>query len=472
MHPQEWTDEELCQVYDLQQGYDKILLDFVRHEEQMEVNELMSVLPELYARDGEAANPYFFRSNDVSPETAADWGLSSSTVTIWGMEENYQNHDFIYRDSSGQYKMADDLREVFEGTFRYELGVARPEILALLGDNYQYAQEAYSQESYERIRILLPKRFLDKINSMMGEFPENIRQKAMQMEVYGYTGSINRSALSIHANEQETAYEKFERVTERENIDVIVAAYDLQMQLIQAVPNLSGEMLTETIRTFRIDPEMIRTRYGSKAAGFLKNAEDEVLDMASKVDFVHTEERFPALENHKICLFGTEKEKVALHFREDCFDISSQDAKELLDTLTEYFEREGFAQRYVPLKSDPLHFAGKAFRVVGRSLPEAKDFLPHWEIDFGDGKLIRASADEIIPSIIPELQRRLYLPDSTPRKLKEAVMLPEGAKAITRKEAEEKISELLQEFQKSGVKVNGIMEILYNAGRKFQSAQE
>ena len=42
---------------------------------------------------------------------------------------------------------------------------------------------------------------------------------------------------------------------------------------------------------------------------------------------------------------------------------------------------------------------------------------------------------------------------------------------MTRKEAEKKLSQLLQEFQKSGVKVNGIMELLNSAGRKLQAAQ-
>ena len=118
-----------------------------------------------------------------------------------------------------------------------------------------------------------------------------------------------------------------------------------------------------------------------------------------------------------------------------------------------------------------LDFADKTFKVVGRSLPDAKDYLPHWEIDLGDGKLIRASADEIIPSAIPTLQRSLYLPDPTPRKLEEAMLLPGEGKSITRREAEGKLSQLLQEFQKSGVKANGIMELLNSAGRKLQAAQ-
>lgn len=42
---------------------------------------------------------------------------------------------------------------------------------------------------------------------------------------------------------------------------------------------------------------------------------------------------------------------------------------------------------------------------------------------------------------------------------------------MTRKEAEKKLSQLLQEFQKSGVKANGIMELLNSAGRKLQAAQ-
>ena len=471
MDIQQWTDEELCQVYDLQHGYEEVLLDFVRHEDEAAVNALLAVLPELYAYEGVAAKLYFFRSNEISPETVALWGLTPDTASLWGLRKDYQDHDFIYLDTCGQYKTADDLREVFEGTFRYEMGVAHPEILALLGNNFQYAQKNYNREAFDRIRALLPESFLRKTEEFLDKFPADIQEKSMQTEVYGYVSIINRKELTIHTNKQETLSEKFERVTERAIPDDIVNAYDLQMQLTQAVPELVGDSLTETVRTFRFDPERIRKRYGSKVFCALKSVKDEVLAMASEVDFVHAEERLPILENHKTCLYGTEEEKIALYFREDSFAVSDKDTKALLDLLTAHYEKEGFAKRYVPLKGNPLHYADKTFRVVGRSIPNVKDALPHWEIDLGDGKLIRASADEIIPSVIPELQRSLYLPDPTPRPLEEATFVPEEQNSISRKEAENKLSRLLQDFQKSGVKVSGIMELLNNAGRKLQAAQ-
>ena len=461
MDTQDWTDEELCQVYDIQHGYEKVLVDFVRHEDSVEVNSLMGVLPLLYDYEGTALEPNFFQSRDISPETAADWKL----------REDYRDHDFIYRDISDEYKTADDLREVFEGTFQHELGIAHPEILAVLGNDNAKAKEHYSRERFDRIRATLPERFQRRMDRLMENFPEDIREKAMEAEVYGCVGVISRSGLSLHAHQQETEYERFQNVTEREDSDTIIAAYDLQMKLTEAVPGLSGKDLTEAVHTFYYDPEEVRSRYGSKAYRALKAVGEEVREMASKMDFVHTEERLPVLENHKICLYGTEEEKIALYLRDSCLEIANSDAKALFEVLTDHYEKEGFAQRYVPMKGDPLHFADKTFNVLGRSVPEAKDFLPHWEIDLGDGKPVRASANEIIPSAIPELQRRLYLPDPTPRKLEEAVLQPEERKSVTRKEAEKKLSQLLQEFQKSGVKANGIMELLNSAGRKLQAAQ-
>ena len=461
MDTQDWTDEELCQVYDIQHGYEKVLVDFVRHEDSVEVNSLMGVLPLLYGYEGTALEPNLFQSSDVSPETAAEWKLG----------EDYQDHDYIYRDVSDEYKTADNLREVFEGTFQHELGIAHPEILAVLGNDYAKAKEHYSREMFDRIRATVPDSFQRKINRFMKNYSENIREKAMETEVYGCVGIIGRPELSSHAGRQETEYERFQNATEREDSDTIVAAYDLQMKLTQAVPGLEGVELMDVARSFYYYPQEVRNRYGSKAYRALKVAGEEVREMASKVDFVHTEERLPVLENHKICLYGTEEEKIALYLRDSCLEIANSDAKALFEVLTDHYEKEGFAQRYVPMKGDPLHFADKTFTVIGRAVPEAKDFLPHWEIDLGDGKPVRASANEIIPSAIPELQRRLYLPDPTPRKLEEAVLQPEERKSVTRKEAEKKLSQLLQEFQKSGVKVNGIMELLNSAGRKLQAAQ-
>ena len=167
MDTQDWTDKELCQVYDIQHGYEKVLVDFVRHEDSVEVNGLMGVLPLLYGYEGAALEPNFFRTVDVSPDTAAEWKLG----------EDYQDHDYIYRDVSDEYKTADDLREVFEGTFQHELGVAHPEILAVLGNDYPKAKEHYSRERFDRIRATLPDSFQRKINRFMKNYSENIREK-------------------------------------------------------------------------------------------------------------------------------------------------------------------------------------------------------------------------------------------------------------------------------------------------------
>ena len=114
METDTWTDEELCQVYDLQHGYEKVLLDYVRHEGEETVAKLMAVLPELYGY--EDTSPYFCRSSEVTPKTAVRLNLP----------EDYQDWDYAYRDSCGAYKTADDLREIFEDTFQLEFGVSHP----------------------------------------------------------------------------------------------------------------------------------------------------------------------------------------------------------------------------------------------------------------------------------------------------------------------------------------------------------
>lgn len=157
MDTQNWTDEELCQVYDLQHGYEEVLVDFVRHEDAAEVNSLMGVLPLLYGYEGRALRPNLFQSRDIYPETAAEGKL----------REDYQDYDFIYRDISDEYKTADDLREVFEGTFQYELGVAHPEILAVFGNDYPKAKEHYSREKFDRICATLPERFQRRMEKLM-----------------------------------------------------------------------------------------------------------------------------------------------------------------------------------------------------------------------------------------------------------------------------------------------------------------
>lgn len=457
----QWTDEELCDVYDLQLGYEEVLLDFVRHEREIDVSDLMAVLPHLYAYEEKELEPYIFRSDEVSPNNAATWGLG----------EHYRNHDYIYRDSFGAYKSADDLREVFEGTFQSELGLAHPEILAVLGNDFSKAKNHYSQREFDRLRAIIPERFQRKMNQLLAKFPEDIREKAMQTPIYGCTNLIERSRLTTHANLHVTSLDRYERATERVPATTIVAAYDLQERLSQISPEISMEV-TEVIHNARTDMDGIRRQYGSKAWNALKETAEETLELASMVDLVHTEERIPAIQNHKICLYGTEEQILAIPYMDCSYEISNRDMKTILNAWADHYEKEGFAQRYVPKAQDPVMYWGKTFQVIGRSLPDEKDLLPHWEITFGDGKTIRAAADEIIPSAIPEVQRELYLPDPTPRKLEDAALSQEERTgSVTRKEAERKLSHLLKELQQSGVKPSGIMELLQSAGRKLQGAQ-
>ena len=46
-----WTDEELIQVYDLQEKYAEKVIDFVRHEEESEVLKFMNLISAMHSCD-------------------------------------------------------------------------------------------------------------------------------------------------------------------------------------------------------------------------------------------------------------------------------------------------------------------------------------------------------------------------------------------------------------------------------------
>ena len=47
MDAERWTDEELIQVYDLQEKYTEKIVDFVRNGEEKDVYDFLQVVPEL-----------------------------------------------------------------------------------------------------------------------------------------------------------------------------------------------------------------------------------------------------------------------------------------------------------------------------------------------------------------------------------------------------------------------------------------
>ena len=44
---EKWTEEELIQVYDLQEKYAEKIVEYVRHEEESEVLKFLRIIPEL-----------------------------------------------------------------------------------------------------------------------------------------------------------------------------------------------------------------------------------------------------------------------------------------------------------------------------------------------------------------------------------------------------------------------------------------
>lgn len=457
-----WTSEELCQVYDLQKGLDETILNFIRYDREQDVMDFLAILPQLYGYSGKAAEPYFFRSEDVSLETAVSWGIG---------EAEAKKHDYIYRDFFGKFKTADDLREVYEGTLQNEIGFPHPEILALAAGNYELAKEGYSREEYDALRACMPEAFQHKMDILLAKFPEDIRKKAMQGEVYGCTGIINRTALYAHRNKNLTEYERVQEATEQASSDDIVAAYDLQMRLSEAVPELSDESMTRAVREFCSWPDSFRVQFGSKAYNAIAGSGDDALDVACNVDLVHTKEKVPAVENHKICLYGTKEQIMAIPYDDCAYEVSEQDAKVYLGVLADCYEREGFSQRYVARDKENVEYLGQPYQVIGRAKPNVAVEVPEWNIAFEDGNIIKANAYEVIPSKIPDVMKELYLPDPTPRKLEEATLPLTERPVLTRKEAESKLRDLLKDFRRSGVKATAIRDLLDRAGRSVGSVR-
>ena len=98
----------------------------------------------------------------------------------------------------------------------------------------------------------------------------------------------------------------------------------------------------------------------------------------------------------------TRKEKIA--FVNDCFDIC---------------EKEGFAKVFCsPYEGDEAR-NGTLYKVLGRVKPydEADiEYLPMWRIQFEDGHIMCACAEEIIPS---EIKANVWYPSQ--KKLLEVI---------------------------------------------------
>ena len=455
---EDWTDEELIQVYDLQKKYVENVIDFVRHEDEAQVYNFLQIVPELNSEyDWAEYEKSVFRRDEF--------------IDTFG-EELAPQGKYIYGELLNNWHGANTLREVFEEKYQWEFAAAHPASLALFAENQEIARDTYSTERYAKILDAIPKRLLAAVKETIAEYPKEIAEKAMREPILGETFSFQRSALTKHFYENMLEFQKVDHVINLKSGDTIVGAYDLQMGLLIYQPDLRGEFLTETIKNFiedYNDKEIFKLVYGENTTALLKNAEEEVVQLAGQYDFVHTEEKIPVLENHKICMFGTEEQKLQIPYERDPFDISEKDYAVIIDTLANKFEREGFSKKYYPNYNGNEEHRRQSYKVIGRFKSE-DDIQPQWNIMFEDGKVITAKADEIISS---EINERFYgeqFENFGHRPLSECG-LKMSNEQLSLSEGKEKISAIINQLKSNGEKINKLKDFLEFESRNLSNAK-
>lgn len=298
-----WTDEELIQVYDLQKRYAEKVVDFVRHGEEKEVYKFMNQISALHSYDDfKMYEKEIYTKNEFIEENSA---------------KEIPKGRYIYKDLSEKWRGADSLREIFEEKYQWEFEEAQLKDLAIFAGNKEVALENYSVEKYEKLRREIPQELQKEIKNLIKEYPPEIEEKAIKTVVYGYTNGIFNVALNRYRNENMPEFEKVQWLIQEENANMIVGAYDLQAGLKMYQSGMNGRELTGLIRNFMMDKEIFEMVYGEKTTELLSRAEEKAVKLASRYDFVNTEEKIAILENHKICLFGTAEQKLKIPYKSD-----------------------------------------------------------------------------------------------------------------------------------------------------------
>lgn len=438
---EKWTDEELIQVYDLQKSYAEKVVDFVRHGEENEVYKFMKLLPELHS-DADFEN------------------FEKEIYTQSEYENKYKEkiqERYIYKDLSGNWKGADSLREIFEEKYQWEFEEGRPNDLALFAGN-EAALEKYSADKYEKLKKEIPAKLQEKIKNLILEYPQEIEEKAIKNAVYGYTNGISNVALNSYRNEHMPEFEKVQWLIQEESANTLVGAYDLQCGLKMYQSGMNGRELTGLIRNFMSDKKIFEMVYDAKTAELLNQAEEKVIKLASRYDFVSTEEKIAILENHKICLYGTAEQKMKIPYKSDPFCVSDKDLEIILEEKAKKYEQEGFSKKYYPNMQGHKEYTNKSYKVVGRLRAE-DELQPQWNIIFGDGKIITAQADEIISSAINERFYGEQVENFGQRPLSK-VLIANSKEKLSLNEGTEKISAIIQQLQKNGESVNKLKDFL------------
>jgi len=144
-----WTDEELIQVYDLQEKFSEKIVEFVRRGEESEVLKFMNLISAMHSCDDfKIFDKEIYRKNEFVAEMSV---------------EKISQGRFVYKDLFEKWKCADSLREIFEEKYLWEFAEAQPADLALFANNRKVALGKYSAEKYEKLRNALPENSRKKL---------------------------------------------------------------------------------------------------------------------------------------------------------------------------------------------------------------------------------------------------------------------------------------------------------------------
>ena len=452
---EKWTDEELIQVYDLQERFTEKVVDFVRHSEENDVYRFLNIIPELHNYDSlKSAEKEIYRQCEFEFENP---------------DKEKPQGRYIYKDLFENWKGADNLHEIFEEKYQWEFTEARPEVLAVFAGNKNIALEKYSLDRYEKLSAEIPQKLKNTVKNLIAEYPKEIEEKAIRGAVYGYTEGISNSALLRYRNEHMPEFEKLQSIIYQESTNTIVAAYDLQAGLKIYQSELDGRYLTGVIRNFLADKKIFELVYGEKSAELLKKSKEEVLKLASRYDFVNTEEKLPVIENHKICLFGTSEQKLKIPYKSDPFCVSDKDFEILIEEEAKKYEREGFSRRYYPNSKVHKEYSNQPYKIIGRVKIE-EELQPHWNIIFEDGKIVTAQADEIISSQINE---RFYgeQVENLGRIPISKILIIDDKEKLSLSGGKEKISAIIHQLKLNGESVNKIKDLLEEERRNLSNAR-
>jgi len=454
MDAERWTDEELIQVYDLQEKYTEKVVDFVRNGAEKDVYDFLQVVPELNGYYlGDIRDKEIFRKAEFMEEYAG---------------EEIPRGRYIYRDCFDKWQGADTLREVFEEKYQLDFAEARPETLALFADKKEIALETYSVDRYEKLREKIPQELLNKVRNFIYNYPSEIQEKAFRKAIYGYTNGISNGALLSYQREHMPEFEKVQYLIQQERADTIVAAYDLQSGLKIFHPELEGKYMTGAVRDFVCDESIFRIVYGEKAAELMKQADEKTIELARKHDFVHSEEKIEVVENHKICMFGTSEQKLRIPYRNDPFCVSEKDLQIILEEAASKYEREGFASKYHPSKDGVAEYYNQPYKVVGR-MKSGTELQPQWNIIFEDGKIITARADEVISSAINERLYGRQFEEFGAKPLSE-VQISVSNEKMSLSEGKERITAIVHQLRSNGESLGELKDFLEDERRNLSKS--